>query len=166
MAEQKTSKQVSLEQEEKLAKFFGGSRTPRSGGGGFVKGDVLSDNWFIEGKTNVKPAESYSVRKEILEKMDHERAEMRKPYAALAIELGESRDDYFVINRRTMKGILDTQDGVKALIASLHKQLAELDERYQKMRYGDDGVSPQDTALYNAHKAEKLATIEELEKLV
>ena len=166
MSEQKTSKQVSLEQEENLAKFFHGRRTPRSGGGGFVKGDVLSDLWFIEAKTNVKPAESYSVRKEILEKMDHERTEMHKPYAVLAIELGETRDDYFVVSKRTMKGILDTQDGIKALIASLHKQIEELDDRYNKMRFGDDGVSKQDTALYTAHRSEKIATIEELEKLI
>lgn len=164
------SKDVSLDQENKLAKMFGGSRTPRSGGGAWKKGDVLvgpdGEGWLIEAKCTVKPSLSYSVNKAVLDKMDHERAEMHKPYAALAFQLGETREDYFVVTTRTMKAILDTQNGIKALIASLQRQLEELEERKEKLQYGNDGISSDELALYNAHKAEKRATIEELGKLV
>ncbi|MCM1322991.1 MAG: hypothetical protein NC218_02295 [Acetobacter sp.] len=161
---------VSQAQEEKLAKLLKANRTPRSGGGAWKKGDLHRDNgycsWLIEAKATVKPSLSYSANKTVLDKMDHERAEMHKDYAALAIELGESREDFFVINKRTMLSILDTQDGIVALIKSLEAQVAELDKKYEELRYGVDGISPEQKALHSAHKQEKLATIDELRKLL
>ncbi len=159
-------KDVSIAQEEKLAKLFNGTRTPRSGGGNWIKSDILANDWSVEAKTTVKPSLSYSVNKAVLDKMDHERVEMHKQYAALAFQLGETREDYFVISTKTMKSILATQEGIRELVSSLREQISELDRKYAELRSSDEGVSAEQTALYNAHKAEKLATIEELEKLV
>lgn len=164
--EELTAKEISLQQEERLAKLFGGDRTPRSGGGAWKKGDILSEDWFLEAKTTVKPSLSYSVNKAIVDKADHERAEMHKPYAALAFTLGENRDDYFVISSKTMKAIIDQQAAIKELLATVQDSLQEIEKRRAQMTQGIATLTSVDAASYNAHKAEKQRFIEELEKIV
>lgn len=159
---------VSKQQEEKIAKLFNASRTPRSGGGGFKKGDALSEDWFIECKASVQPKKSYSVSKEILDKADHERAEMQKSYYVLAFELGEEREDFFVLNRKTMSALLDMQTGIKDLIDAVSREIADLDTKYAEMKKATPmtvGNTVQE-GLYAAHKAEKVATLEALRKLI
>lgn len=163
---EKTAKELSLEQEERVSKFFGATRTPRSGGGAWKKGDCLSEDWFLECKTTVKPSLSYSVNKSVLDKADHERSEMHKPYYALAFTLGEDREDYFVVNKRTMRAFLDQTAGIKSLIATLEKELEELDSRFAKMNSGISQPSQQDKALYMAHRTEKSTLIEELRRII
>ena len=163
-------KRLSLEQEERLAKLFKGSRTPRSGGGNWVKGDVLSggdtEGWFVEAKTTVKPSLSYSVHKSILDKMDHERSEMRKPFAALAFTLGEEREDYFVVNKRTMSAILSQQKELAELLESVKEELSSIEKKMSDI--GRDGRAPTqiEQTSYTAHRAEKVAFIQQLEKLL
>ena len=65
MPEEKTAKELSIEQEERISKLFYGKRTPRSGGANFVSGDSLSEDWLVECKTTVKPSNSYSVNKAV-----------------------------------------------------------------------------------------------------
>lgn len=162
----KTAKELSIEQEERIAKLFGGERTPRSGGSNFVSGDALSEDWLVECKTTVKPSLSYSVHKSVLDKADHERKEMHKSYYALAFTLGESREDYFVLDRRTMKAVLDQTAAIKNLIAAIKREISELDDRMSKMTNSIASPSPADIASYQAHKAEKLATIKALEAII
>lgn len=164
--EEMTGKEISLEQEERLAKLFGGNRTPRSGGGAWKKGDVLSEDWFIEAKTTVKPSLSYSVNKAILDKADHERAEMHKPYAALAFTLGESREDYFVVSAKTMRAIIEQQKAIKDLASKVQASLDEIEKRRRAMTIGIAQLSATDSASYAAHKAEKQAFLEELNKII
>lgn len=164
--EELTAKEISLQQEEHLAEVFGGSRTPRSGGGAWKKGDVLSDDWFVEAKATVKPSLSYSVNKAVLDKADHERAEMHKPYYALAFMLGESREDYFVISSKTMKAILSQQEAIKDLLREVQDGLTEIERRRADMTKGIATLTAAQEASYSAHKAEKQAFIEELERIV
>lgn len=163
-------KRLSIEQEERLAKLFSGYRTPRSGGGNWVKGDVATGKdglWFVEAKTTVKPSLSYSVNKAVLDKADHERAEMHKPYYTLAFTLGENREDYFVVNKKTMRAILEQQEGIRTLLNNLSEELTELELRRSKISLDEGRMLNQvEQASYSAHKAEKLAIIKELEKLI
>lgn len=167
--EELTAKEISIEQEERVAKIIGGTRTPRSGGGAWKKGDVLSTDdsgWFVECKTTVKPSLSYSVNKAVLDKADHERAEMHKQYAALAFTLGEDREDYFVINSRTLKAIISQQAAIKDLATRVQDSITEIDRRRAEMTKGIATLSAAEEASYSAHRAEKQAFLEELAKLI
>ena len=164
--EELTAKQVSVEQEQRVAKIFGGRVTARSGGGPWQKTDILGTDWACECKTTVKPSLSYSVNKTVVDKLDHERAEMHKPYAALAFTLGESREDYFVVNARTMKAIIEQQEAIKDLASKVQASLDEIEKRTREMTQGIAQLSATDSASYTAHKAEKQAFLEELNKII
>lgn len=160
------SKKYSLLQEQRIAKLFHGETTPRSGGGGFAKMDVLSEDFGVEAKCRVSTSQSYTVQKDILDKADHERIEMRKPFYALAFELGESRADYFVIDRNAMKSFIELRVSIRELITSINEEIKAIDEKYRQMTQGIDKPSPVETASYMAHKKEKETFVEALEKLL
>lgn len=105
----KKIKNISIEQETRIAQLFRGKRTPQSGGGKFAKGDVLTESdygsFLIECKTSITPKPSYSVKKEILQKADEERREMGKDFYALAFTFGDE-EDYFVLNKKAMAYLL------------------------------------------------------------
>lgn len=164
MAQERTPKEASLEQENRIAKIFGGQRTPRSGGGAWKLGDVTTDDMLFECKTTVKPSLSYSVNKAVLDKANQERAEMHKDYYALAFTLGENFDDYFVLDKRTMKDFIDMRNGVKELIEEYQAQLDFLDKTYKTMKENSD-ISENSTVLYKAHREEIVKFIEVLNKL-
>ena len=163
--EEKTAKEISVEQEDRIAKMFGGSRTPRSGGGSWKHGDVLSEDWFIECKTTVKPSLSYSINKEVLDKMEHERAEMQKLFSALSFTLGEAREDYFVVNKRTMLELLEIISDIKKLKNTTEKALASLDDKYHQLR-ALDKLGQLEAAQYTAHKEELRAFLEQLQRII
>lgn len=98
-------KDVSVAQEERVAKLFGGRRTPQSGGGKWTKGDVLSENFLVECKTTVSTKTSYSVSKGVLEKANMERMEMGKDFYALAFTFGDEKD-FFVLDKKAMEYLL------------------------------------------------------------
>ena len=164
MIQERTPKEASLEQEDRIAKIFGGQRTPRSGGGAWKLGDVTTDDMLFECKTTVKPSLSYSVNKTVLDKANQERAEMHKDYYALAFTLGENFEDYFVLDRRAMKDFVDMRNGIKKLIEDYQSQLDFLDKTYHTMK-NDNTLSENGTALYNAHRTEIFNFIEVLRKL-
>ena len=101
-------KRASLAQEERVAKLFTGKRTPQSGGGKFVLGDVISEDFLVECKTSVTVKDSYSVKREILKKADEQRREMGKELYALAFSFGDE-EDFFVINKKAMSRFLYLQ---------------------------------------------------------
>ena len=164
MAQERTPKEASLEQENRIAKIFGGQRTPRSGGGAWKLGDVTTDDMLFECKTTVKPSLSYSVNKAVLDKANQERAEMHKDYYALAFTLGENFDDYFVLDKRTMKDFIDMRNGVKKLSQEYQAQLDVLDKTYKTIKE-NSAISENGTVLYKAHREEIVQFIEVLNKL-
>ena len=103
------TKKVSLRQEARVEKLFNGKRTPQSGGGKFVKGDVLTESeygsFLIECKTSLTPKPSYSVSRAVLKKADEERREMGKDFYALAFTFGDE-EDFFVLDKRAMQYLL------------------------------------------------------------
>ena len=166
-----TAKERSLEQEKRIARLFGGETTPRSGAGAWKKGDILTggeDGWLVECKTTVAPAKSFSVQKSVLDKADKERAQMRKQNLALAFTLGDNFDDYFVLDKRVMSSILSQHEALKLLLSQQKQELVIINTRMHQMeeQAGMVPVTPQDRALYAAHKTRIESFIGYLEKLI
>ena len=84
----KTTVDKSSEQESYVAKYLDAWRTPRSGGGLSRKGDVYDEYSLFECKTYMERRESFTVKKEWLEKLDRERSEDRKALGILVINFG------------------------------------------------------------------------------
>lgn len=90
----------SSEQEEFVAKFVGGKRTPRSGAGLRKKGDVADDISLFECKTSMVEKDSFTVKREWLDKIQKERFEDRKRFAFLVQNFGGRGDvDNYVVVR-------------------------------------------------------------------
>lgn len=101
-------KRASIKQEERVARLFNGKRTPQSGGGKFILGDVLAEDFLVECKTSVTVKDSYSVRRDVLNKADEQRREMGKSFYALAFSFGDE-EDFFVLNKKAMEYFLSLQ---------------------------------------------------------
>lgn len=109
----KPTRYYSTKQEKRIAKEFGGKRTPNSGAtllGG--KGDVTLDDWLIEAKTRTKDQESILIQKEWLEKNLKESVSMGKKYNALMFNFGPSdTKNYVIIDEFTFKELLELLKG-------------------------------------------------------
>ena len=90
----------STQQEKKVAKAVDGKRTPNSGAAKFVGGDVTTDNFLLECKTCMTPKQSFSIKKEWLEKNEEERFAMGKDYSALIFDFGDNEKRYYVIDEK------------------------------------------------------------------
>ena len=75
----------------------------------FNKGDVTTDNWLFEAKTKTAESNSFSIKREWLEKNKEEAFAMRKDYNALVIDFGDGKQFYIVDEKTflTMKGALE-----------------------------------------------------------
>ena len=67
-----------------------------SGSTPFLKGDVITEDFFIECKTKAKPSSQITVKKEWLEKAREQAYQMRKSDYILALSLGDGRDYYMI----------------------------------------------------------------------
>lgn len=105
-------KQASLLQEKQIAKLIKGRVQANSGGTKFGGGDVLTENVFVEAKTQVTDKDSFSIKKEWLVKAAEQSFEQRKDCYALAFRFGPEQPDYFVIDARTFKALVDMYDYV------------------------------------------------------
>lgn len=99
----------SSEQEEFVASYLGGKRTPRSGAGIRSKGDVMTPNALIECKTSMVEKDSFTVKREWLTKMQRERFEDRKEFAFLVQNFGGkgNQDNYVVMRIEDFKKLMD-----------------------------------------------------------
>lgn len=100
-------KDYSASQERDIAKLLGGRVQSNSGGTRFGGGDVLTKDFFIEAKTPTKEQTSFSVKKEWIDKMAEQAFEQGKHFNALAFRFSPDGDDYFVINSRLMKLLVE-----------------------------------------------------------
>lgn len=97
----------SNKQEKKVAKAVGGRQTPNSGATNFVKSDILTDLFAIECKTSMEEKKSFSIKKEWLEKNKEEAFEMGKSYSALAFRFSPDGEDYYIIDEKLFKRLLE-----------------------------------------------------------
>lgn len=97
-------------QEKKVAKVLGGKQTSNSGATPFYKGDVTTDDWLIECKTCTKPKESFSIKKEWLEKNKEESFAMGKEHSALCFDFGDNGQRYYIVDENTFKKLMEDKN--------------------------------------------------------
>jgi len=112
----KPTRFYSSKQEKAVAKKVGGKQTANSGATKFEKGDVTTDRWLIECKTNINEKSSFAIKKSWLEKNKQEAFAMGKQHNALVFDFGVFTDRYYVIDEKTflkMKLALDLEESEK-----------------------------------------------------
>lgn len=97
----------SNKQEKSVAKAVGGKKVANSGATAFNKGDVTTDKMLLECKTCVEDKKSFSIKKEWLEKNKEEAFEMGKSYSALAFNFGPDSANYYIIDEKLFKELLN-----------------------------------------------------------
>lgn len=90
----------SNKQEKQVAKAVHGKQVANSGATALSKGDVRTKDWLIECKTSTTPKQSFSIKKEWLEKNKEEAFAMNKLYNALAFNFGTG-NNYYIVDEKT-----------------------------------------------------------------
>ena len=101
-----STRYYSLLQESKVAKILGGNVVSNSGAGHFAKGDVVVNNadLLVECKTVTKEKNSFSIKKEWLDKNAEESFATRKSNSCLAFSFDpDAKSMYFIIDEKLMK---------------------------------------------------------------
>lgn len=102
-----STRYYSSKQEKKVAKTLNGRVQPNSGASKFYKGDlVVGQEWLLECKTCITDKQSFSIKKEWLEKLEEERFAMRKSNMALAFNFGPEQEMYYVVTEKTFKQLV------------------------------------------------------------
>lgn len=96
----------SSRQEKQVAKAVGGKQVANSGAPAFVAGDVVNDLFLIECKTHTEPRESFTIKREWIEKNKEEAFQMGKMYSALAIDFGDG-ENHYLISEKLFKELLE-----------------------------------------------------------
>ena len=99
----------SNKQEKSVAIALNGKLTPNSGASKFSGGDVVikEASMLIECKCAMSEKNSVSIKKEWLEKNKNEGFSCRLPNNAVCINFGPDSNNYYVINERLMKFLVD-----------------------------------------------------------
>lgn len=93
--------------EKSVCKALGVRQQANSGAGKFNKGDLVNDQFLIECKCCMKPKDSVSIKKEWVEKNKSEAFSIRKPNQAICINFEPGGKNYYLINERLMKFLID-----------------------------------------------------------
>lgn len=102
------NRQFSSKQEIKVAELLDGKVVSNSGATKFNKGDVIvkSCDLLIECKTCTTSKDSFSVKKEWLEKLKEEAYSQGLQNYGLAIDFGDSKN-YFIIDTNLMINLVN-----------------------------------------------------------
>ena len=100
-------KNCSSKQEKQIAKMVSGRVQSNSGGTRFGGGDVHTKTVFIEAKTPTTEKSSFSIKKEWLEKAKEQAFEQNKTSYALAFRFGPDDPDFFVIDAKLFKALIN-----------------------------------------------------------
>ena len=98
-------------QENNIAKNINGKTTVNSGASLYACGDITTNDFLIEAKTTTKPKESFSIKKEWITKNNLERMQLGKPYCALAFQFAPNSPNYYVIDEKLFKKLLEYVEG-------------------------------------------------------
>lgn len=99
----KPTRFYSDKQEKKVAKAVSGRKVANSGATAFQKGDVTTDKILLECKTATTEKQSFSIKKDWLEKNKEEAFEMGKEYSVLVFNFGPDTDNYYILDEKTFK---------------------------------------------------------------
>ena len=107
------TRKYSSKQEKIVAKSLQGRVQPNSGATPFMKGDVVTDNWLVECKTQLTNKKSITIKKEWLDKLEEERFAMRKQYKALAFNFGPGENNFYILDDKTFNNLRRTENEEK-----------------------------------------------------
>ena len=93
-----STRDYSDKQEKYLAKITDGKITPNSGGTKFSGGDVIAEPILLEAKTTTKIKESFSIKKEWIEKASEQAFEQGQQEAVVVFQFEPGGDNYFVLD--------------------------------------------------------------------
>ena len=91
-----STRYFSNKQEKSVAKAVGGKKVANSGATPFYKGDVCTRNILVECKTSMTEKQSFSIKKEWIEKNNEEAFAMGKFFSALAFDFGDGVNHYVI----------------------------------------------------------------------
>lgn len=103
----KCTRFYSHKQEVNVAKAIKGELVPNSGAISFGAGDVVNDSFLIECKTCMEDKQSFSIKKEWLEKNKEEAFAVGKDYSALAFNFGPNSENYYVISEKLFVKLIE-----------------------------------------------------------
>lgn len=103
----KSTRYYSNRQEKQIAKSLGGKQVVNSGATAFFKGDAKTEQFLIEAKTVTKHKDSFAIKLAWLLKNKEEAFAMHKPYNALAFQFGPDEPNYYVIDEKLFKILLN-----------------------------------------------------------
>lgn len=91
-------------QEKRVVNKIGGRQTANSGAGRFQKGDVQinSASMLIECKTPTTKKDSFSIKKEWIDKNKEEAHQSQLLHTAIAITFEPDTENYFLIDEKLM----------------------------------------------------------------
>ena len=98
-------------QEKQVAKAVGGKQTANSGATAFSKGDVRTDDWLLECKTSMSVKQSFSIKKEWIEKNREEAFQMGKHHQAVVIQFEPDGENFYLIDEREFLRLKESYDG-------------------------------------------------------
>ena len=110
MVNKKSTRYFSSKQEKAVAKAVGGKQVANSGATPFSKGDVRTDNFLIECKTCMSEKQSFSIKREWIDKNREEAFAMGKDYSAICFNFGEKYnvENFYVIDEKLFKVLVNT----------------------------------------------------------
>lgn len=96
-------------QEKAVCKLLGAKQTANSGAGKWKKGDCIQEpaSLLIECKTVVTEKESFSIKKDWISKNKEEAFANRLSNQTIAFNFGPGQENYFVINEKLMKYLVE-----------------------------------------------------------
>ena len=107
--EKKPTRYYSDLQENYIKDNFKGQKNSNSGAGQFRKGDVLLPycSTLVECKTCTEGKQSFSIKKEWLDKNKEEAFAMRCENSCICFNFGPNQKNYFVIDEKLMHFLVD-----------------------------------------------------------
>ena len=110
MTNKNTTRYASSIQEKRVQSKLGGTITPNSGAGYFKKGDIQipEAGLLIECKTCMTPKNSFSIKKEWLEKNKKELFASGLSNSIIAFNFNyEDKNDYYIIDDKLMQFLVE-----------------------------------------------------------
>lgn len=106
----KNSTRAAADRHEKsICKALGAQQQSNSGAGHFRKGDVIHNeaSMLIEAKTCMTEKQSFSIKKDWIQKNEEERFALRKSNSCICFNFGPDSDNYYIVNEKLMKFLID-----------------------------------------------------------
>lgn len=100
MVTQRPTRYYSTKQEKSIAKLVRGKVNANSGAAPFCAGDVQTHDTLYECKTVTQEKRSYSVKQDVLNKIQKEAFSMGRRHAVLVFNFKPNGEPYFVLTKK------------------------------------------------------------------